>query len=214
MGGSVSLIQKDEIINWKIKSHSTIQFSIEGDLVLEAQQQNQKKKEIPTEKKTIGPIEDNGPFKIVDIQSDSNNKILVIQNINNFKNFFLHTKRMDFWTSNKKKFLQYVLAVFPNGGKHILAKELCRQYKCKKDGWNTSIRLGSNNHRRNHNHHGYRRNNRSNSNNRSSWNINLKFGGDNKYDTIVNPLTNRHVKINGVLGRKIIRNYLKFLIKK
>ena len=78
MGGSVSLIQKDEIINWKIKSHSTIQFSIEGDLVLEAQQQKQKKKEIPTEKKTIGPIEDNGPFKIVDIQSDSNNKILVI----------------------------------------------------------------------------------------------------------------------------------------
>ena len=215
MGGSVSLIQKNEIINWKIESHSSIQFSIKGDHVLEAQRQKQEKNEVPTKPIVIGPIQDDGPFKIIDIHEDGKNKILEIQNINNLQNFFLHTKRMDSWTSHKKKFLQYVLAVFPNGGKHILAKQLCHQYECKKDGWNTTIGFGSNNHygyHRGHHRNRHHGNRHRWNHGHSGWNVNFKLNGG--YDKIVNPLTGRYVKINGVLGQKIIQNYLEFLKNK
>lgn len=204
MGGTKSKLRENELIDWRISNDggftepgSIVGYFADSKFVLTLYAKKVKKdqgemtegeildKYIENEEK-IGVFGRDGNLSISDIKLDENNNyIFTIKS--GMTTYYMNWNRSDNGLFNYwKTFLRYA-ELNTDGRAHSIINRLCHKHDC---------------------HGVYDDNNHGNRNRTTKISI---FGGsatNNKYNYIINPLSNRKVLVNGKLGKKILNSYI------
>ena len=213
MGGTTSSIKKDEIVNWYIKNKSGFfsqagtltgaligsKFDLElhGNLVLRDKTKDEIKEKISDiQQKTknfiekdslIGTFGKNGDLEIESIIYDKNKNYIfsIKKGSKNYTLNFSRKERTLLESSNDYKAFLVYADQNTTGNTKKLAFYLCETHNAYKSVRKKSSHL-------------------------SIGGIQLG-GGENVYNYIINPTTNRKVRLDGKLGKEVLRNYMNLL---
>ena len=218
MGGQLSTVKKNEIINWKIEDKTSLfgtnnitELKLTGDIVLrdpttdeislKPKEIQKKNKDFLKKSQVIGILSPSkGNLQIIKLFYDENDNTIIELKKNN-EIFHLNSSRASSWFNDTNALLRYLSSV-TTGESHLIASELCQHHDC----FNNDAK-----NRNNNKSHGRQHQNASDTLVNAGVSLlasELIGGRVPEYNYIINPNTGKKVSVFGKTGKLVLNNYI------